>query len=163
MAAYHNTSRVVNSQAVYHVTKLLFDNVEVIIPQQEVVSIESIHELKAVGKDKKYVGRIDREQVKVPVYSFSDEMKILPGVSETRSKCVVIRHDEGDFSLLCRDIQNAVLSDMRLQEVPLCMHNGEMPLTHLCLYKETDKFLKLGLVSNAECLSQYIKKTQIDS
>lgn len=163
MAAAHDKSQAVNSQAAYHVTKLLFDNVEVIIPQREVVSIESIHELKAVGKDKNCIGEIDRKPVNVPVYSFSDEMEILPGVSEARSKCVVISHNEGDFSLLCRDIQNAVLSDMRLQEVPLCMHNREMPLTHLCLYKETDKYLKLGLVSNAECLNQYIKKTQIGS
>lgn len=147
----------VSPDAAYYVSKLLFGAVEVIIPQDEVVSIESISELNSDIKNKRYIGEIYKQKVMVPVYCFSDAMEILSHVPEDRSKCVVIRHRDGYFSILCEDVTNVVLSDMRLQTVPACMHSRIMPLTHLCLYKEAGNLLKLGLVTNAECLNEYIR------
>ena len=148
--------QMVNSGTAYHVSKLLFGGIEVIIPQDEVVSIESVYELKPGIESKRYIGEIYKQRAKVPVYCFSDSMEILTHAPGDRSKCVVIRHIDGDFSILCHDIQNVVFSDMRLQAVPSCMKKPVMPLTHLCLYKEVG-FLKLGLVTNAVCLNEYIK------
>lgn len=148
--------QMVNPGTAYHVSKLLFGGIEVIIPQDEVVSIESVYELKPVIESKRYIGEIYKQKAKVPVYCFSDSMEILTHAPEDRPKCVVIRHIDGDFSVLCHDIQNVVFSDMRLQAVPSCMKKPVMPLTHLCLYKEAG-FLKLGLVTNAACLNEYIK------
>jgi len=150
-------THALNSDAAYHVSKLLLGDVEVIIPQQEVVSIESIHQLKPADINKKYIGKIYKRHIIVPVYYLSDSMEILHGATNERSKCVVIKHHDGDFSVLCQDIQNVVLSDMRLQTLPQCMNSRAMPLTHLCLYKDTEKSLKLGLVTDAECLNKYIK------
>lgn len=152
-------NQTVNSGAAYHVSKLLLGAIEVIIPQHEVVSVESVYELSPGNNNQKYVGEIYKQWGKLPVYCFSDSMEMLTRIPEDRSKCVVIRHSDGDFSILCQDIQNVVLSEMRLQTVPACMDNRTMPLTHLCLYKEADNLLKLGLVTNAACLNKYIKKS----
>lgn len=157
MSAYPNKSQTQNSDVAYHLSKLLLGDVEVIIPQEEVVSIESIHQLIPADKNKKYIGKIHKRHIKVPVYYLSDSMEILHAATNERSKCVVIKHHEGDFSVLCQDIENVVLSDMRLQSLPQCMNSKVMPLTHLCLYKDAEKILKLGLVTNAECLNKYIK------
>lgn len=140
----------------YHVTKLVFGSIEVMVPQGEVLSVESVYELSPRSNDKKHIGVIYKKKTRIPVYCFSDSMEILRQAPEDRSKCVVIRHDEGDFSILCHDIKNVVLSDMRLQAVPACMNSRKMPLSHLCLYKESSSLLTLGLVTNAACLNGYI-------
>lgn len=159
MFGYETKSQGGNSGAAYHVSKLLFDTVEIIIPQDEVVSIESIHELSPADSSKRFIGEIYKKNITVPVYCFSDAMEIMACAPEDRSKCVVIRHGDEDFSLLCQDIQNVVLNDMRLQTVPPCMNGRNMPVTHLCLYKEVVNLLNLGLVTNASCLYEYIKKS----
>lgn len=157
MFEYQTKSQNISSGAAYHVSKLLFDTVEIIIPQDEVVSIESIHELNPTDSNKRIIGKIYKQNITVPVYCFSDSMEILASAPEDRSKCIVIRHGDEDFSLLCQDIQNVVLNDMRLQTVPPCMNGRNMPVTHLCLYKEVVNLLNLGLVTNASCLYEYIK------
>lgn len=157
MFGHETKSQNANSGTAYHVSKLLFDTVEIIIPQDEVVSIESIHELNPADNGKRFIGEINKQNTTVPVYCFSDSMEILARAPEDRSKCVVIRHGDEDFSLLCQDIQNVVLNDMRLQTVPPCMSGRNMPVTHLCLYKEVVNLLNLGLVTNASCLYEYIK------
>jgi hypothetical protein len=158
MFDYQTKSQNISSSDAFHVSKLLFDNVEIIIPQDEVVSIESIHELNPADSGKRFIGEIFKQNFTVPVYCLSDSMELLACVSEVRSKCVVIRHGDVDFSLLCQDIQNVVLYDMRLQKVPRCMTGRNMPVTHLCLYKEVVNLLNLGLVTNASCLYEYIMK-----
>lgn len=157
MIDYEYKDQALNADDAYYVCKLLFGAIEVIIPQEEVVSIESVYELVPGDEKHRSIGEIFKNKIKVPVYCFSDSMEILSQLPEDRTKCVIVRHKEGDFSVLCRDIQNVVFSDMRLQAVPTCMTSHNMPLTHLCLYKEFGDLVKLGLVSNAECLNEYIK------
>lgn len=157
MINYETRNQAVSSDDAYYVCKLLFGVVEVIIPQDEVVSIESVYELTPGDENNRNIGEIFKQKIKIPVYCFSDSMEILSQVPEGRTKCVIVRHKDGDFSILCQDIQNVVLSDMRLQTVPPCMNSRNMPLTHLCLYKEFGNLVKLGLITNAACLNEYIK------
>lgn len=156
MINYETNDQSVSPVVAYHVARLNIGNVELIIPQDEIVSIESTFTLNSMQEIKLSIGEISRDNVKVPVYCFSESMEILTGRPDDISKCVVIRHPDGDFSIVCNEIQNLVLSDMRLQNVPACMNSHHVPLTYLCLYKETDNVMKLGLVSNADCLHEYI-------
>jgi len=140
----------------YHVSRLSFGGIEIIMPQTEIVSIESVYELERDKENKKYLGLIYKQGVKVPVYCFSAEMKVLTYLPEDRFQCVVIRSETGDFAVLCNEIKNVVLSDIRFEPIPKCMENASVPLTHLCLYKENENGMKVGLVTNAACLNEYI-------
>lgn len=144
----------------YHVSKLFFDGVELLMPQNEIFSIESIYELELepVQENRKHIGVIYRQGVKLPVYGFSGMMDILKSVPEDRFQCVVIRHLQSNFAILCNEIINVTLDEIDFQDIPDCMSHGLIPLTHLCLYKEKDNHLKLGLVTNADCLNKYISQ-----
>lgn len=151
-------NKILSPDAGYHVSKLSFGNIELLMPQSEILSIESIYELDSNKKNGKYIGEIYRQGIKLPVYCFSDSMEILNYLPEDRFKCVVISHSQSDFAILCNDITNIILSDISLQNVPVCMISDVMPFTHLCLYKETYHIHKLSLVTNANCLNKYINQ-----
>ena len=69
----------------YHVCKLFFSGIEIIIPQDEVVSIESVYELTPEDENKKYIGEIYKQKARVPVYCFSDAMEVLTQLPEGSS------------------------------------------------------------------------------
>jgi len=145
-----------NSNMAYHVSRLSFGGIEILMPQSDIVSIESIYELDRDKDNNKYLGLIYKQGTKIPVYCFSETMNVLTYLPEDRFQCVVVRSEYGDFAVLCNEIKNVVLSDIRFEPIPQCMDNGVVPLTHLCLYRENESGMKLGLVTNAACLNAYI-------
>jgi len=158
MPDHNNAYQVTDSENMYHISKLYFGDIEIMIPQNEVVSIESIYELDTASTDSKYLGIIYRQGKKLPVYCFSGDMEILDYLPEGSSQCVIIRHQQGDYAVLCHDIKNIVLNDLNIQALPLCMRTKNMPLTHLCLYKEASMSMKMGLITNTDQLANYISQ-----
>lgn len=158
MFDHNNGNQIRDPENAYHISKLYFADIEIMMPQNEIVSIESIYELDTASTDNKYLGMIYRQGEKLPVYCFSEDMEILDYLPEGRSQCVVIRHQQGDYALLCHDIKNMVLTDLNIQSLPLCMLTKSMPLTHLCLYNEASMTVKLGLITNADQLANYISR-----
>ena len=149
-------NKVLGSDDAYHISKLSFGGIELLMPQNEILSIESVYELDSNIKDGKHIGEIYKQGYKLQVYCFSDSMEILKKLPKDRIKCVVIRHSHSGFAILCNDINNIILSDISIQNIPICMNSDLMPFSHLCLYKEDDHISKLGLVTNAICLNKYI-------
>jgi len=144
--------------AKFHVSILSFAGIELIVPQSEILSIESIYELETSNGNERHIGVIYKQGVKLPVYCFSKSMDLYRSLPEDRFQCVVLKHDELMISLLCFEITNAVISDIEFQKLPICMNNNIIPLTHLCLYKGTDNVRKLGMVTSTVCLNEYINK-----
>jgi len=142
----------------FHVSILSFAGIELIVPQSEIASIESIYELETNQGSEKYLGVIHKQGVKLPVYCFSKSMDIYRSLPQDRFQCVVLRHDDLMFALLCFEITNAVISDIEFHNLPICMNNNIVPLTHLCLYKDAESARKIGMVTNAVCLNEYINK-----
>jgi len=144
--------------AKFHVSILSFAGIELIVPQSEILSIESIYELETNHGNERHIGVIHKQDIKLPVYCFSKSMDIYKSLPEDRFQCVVLKHDEVMFSLLCYEITNAVISDIEFHNIPICMNNNLIPLTHLCMYKGADGARKLGMVTSTVCLNEYINK-----
>jgi len=144
--------------AKFHVSILSFAGIELIVPQSEILSIESIYELETSNGNERHIGMIHKQGMKLPVYCFSKSMDLYRSLPEDRFQCVVLKHDELIFSLLCYEITNAEISDIEFHNLPVCMDNNIIPLTHLCLYKGTDSVRKLGMVTSTARLNEYINK-----
>ncbi|MCW9046745.1 MAG: hypothetical protein OQK46_01595 [Gammaproteobacteria bacterium] len=136
-----------------------FAGIKLIVPQSEILSIESIYELESnEDNDNNYIGVIYRQGIKLPVYCFSKSMEIYKSLPEDRFQCVVLQHENIMFSLLCYEISNAIISEIEFHNLPICMNNQRIPLTHLCLYKDAENINKLGMVTSTVCLNEYINK-----
>lgn len=145
------------NDSAYYISLLGFAGKQLMIPQADVISVESIYELSPDAPNSLCLGHIIFRGNRVPVYSFSSAFELMGSVPENRVQCVILQHETGEFALLCENIQNIQLVDIRFEEIPACMNHPAMPLTHLSIYQTADHSQKLGLVSNADRLAQYIE------
>lgn len=158
MIDMHYKNKLRKTDDKYHVSILSFSGIELIVPQCEILSIESIYELESNQGNEKHVGIIYKQGIKLPVYCFSNTMNINQSLPEDRFQCVVLKHEEIMFSLLCYEITNSVISDIEFHDLPICMNNNLIPLTHLCLYEVAGGTRKMGMVTSVVCLNNYINK-----
>lgn len=141
---------------VYHVSKLYFSGLELMIPQDDVVSVDSVFELVRSRENQKPIGHLIHQGSRMPVYCMSASLDILSFVPEAHTHCIVLRHSQGEFALLCQDIKNFDLSDIIFEKLPACMVHEDMPISHLSIYKDHNGRKNLGLVSNADLLAHVI-------
>lgn len=148
-----------NQDALYHVSRLSIGKTDILLPQGNVVSIESVYELHNENSDLSTVGSLYLHGRAIKVYCLSPDMKILTSIPPGYSQCVVIRDNSIEFALLCEHIKNMQLTKIRFEAVPHCMLTNQMPWSHLSLYSDnlSEQKMKLGLVTHAELLDDYIK------
>ncbi|VAW64530.1 hypothetical protein MNBD_GAMMA09-927 [hydrothermal vent metagenome] len=156
-----NNNQPVSQNNQYYISILAFDDIEILLPQSDISSIESIYEFEKSAHKAKHLGHILNRNKKVPVYSFSSSLDLIKAYPGTRRpQCAILKHSYGEFAILCQDIRNTILSNIHFQNIPECMNNNKIPLTHLCLYQETNDRQKVGMVSNADALYNYIKNIE---
>ncbi len=146
------------SGQVYHISKLCFDGLELLIPQDDVISVESVYELSTKTDQHKYLGYIPFQGSRIPVYSLSENLQLMSFVADNRAQCVVLKYSAGWFALLCQEIKNFQLSDIRFEPLPACMNHPAMPLTHLAQYRSSSRDTQLGLISNADIIMHYLEQ-----
>lgn len=145
-------------EQLYHISRLNFDGLELLVPQDDVVSVESVYELNTKTDQHKYLGYIPFQGTRIPVYSLNTSLQLMPFVADNRSQCVVLKYSGGWFALLCQEISNFQLSDIRFEALPACMQHSAMPLTHLALYRNSATDAQLGLVTNADIIMNYLEQ-----
>lgn len=149
-------NEMTGAELVYHVSRISFGGIDILMPQSEIVSIESVFELERGQNNQKYLGIIYKHGEKIPVYCFSETMNVLTYLPQDRLQCVIISSKQGDYAVLCHDINNITLNDIQIEPIPQCMNNGIVPITHLCIYKEMMGETRLGLITNSEIFNNYI-------
>ena len=152
----NNTSNTSIKTYTYHLATLIIDNFNMFLPQSDIKSIESLYELTSEGEYNGNIGVIHKSGDIIPVYSLSKTLDILDTVPEKRNQCVVIKHDKGDYAVICTDTRYVVMTDAKFQEIPMAMRTNNMPLKYLCLFKNEHCEQKLGMISDSKCLKNYI-------
>lgn len=153
-----NEIKLKQSADLYHISKLCFSGIELLIPQSDVLSIESVYELIEEKKHQGCVGYIQQQVELIPAYCMEAELELLDVIPENRTQCVVLRHMGKAFSIVCEEVKNIQLSDIDFESVPDCIAHPGMPLSHLAIYSESEQGQQLGLISNADLLGQYMLK-----
>ena len=142
----------------YHVSLFVFDQFKLMFPQSDVISVESVYELKTAGHKSNVLGYIVYATERLPVYCLSDELTALHAVPDDRYQCGVIKSTYTNYALLCKDVKNDVIRPVSIDVMPASMSMPGSPITHLCVYKDGENNNQLGMVSNAEALSRYLHK-----
>lgn len=144
--------------SLYHVSRLKIGDSELLLPQTDVISIESIYELNHSSETKTAAGSIYRQGRVIDVYCLTASLELVQDIPESYTQCAVISEPKGVYALLCQEVRNLQLSDIHFEPLPVCMSHSGMPLTHLAVYgdSESDGRARLGVVSHAEMLKHYI-------
>ncbi len=72
-----NQQNISIPQEQYHISILVFDGIELLIPQCEIVSIESLYKLDVKDEIYHLVGKLLIQGKNVPIYCFSENMTLL--------------------------------------------------------------------------------------
>ena len=146
----------------YYISVLSFDGIDILLPQNEISSVESIYEFEKSTQNEKHQGYILNRGEDIAVYGFSSSLELISSYagSGRPQQCIILNHSYGKFAILCQDIRNMIISNIHFQLIPECMNSGQTPLTHICLYQEANNNQKVGMVSNADALFNYIRQVE---
>ncbi len=143
----------------FYIARLSMGSTELMFPQVDVVSIESVFDLVKRESSSFVIGVFELNGDVVPVYALTDQLELLYEAPEKRYHCAILRHQSGVFGLLCDDVKHLELHDIEFQSIPQCMRHETMPLTHLFSYASAAGEPKTGFVTNSDWIFHYLQQS----
>lgn len=140
--------------AAQHSAALLrIDRLNLLLPQADIRTLESVSDLDAANPLARSAGWITVRQQRWPVYCFSQELKLLQQVPIGRRACAMIAGESGYLGVLCDDV--TVIKEFKNEyfELPPAMHLPDTPILHLAQLEQG-----IACVSNAQHLSAFIAR-----
>jgi chemotaxis signal transduction protein len=146
-----NINNTASNHAANKVVVLAIDGLQLIVPQADIRTVESITDVAVADKMPKSVGWINYRGQRWPVVCLSHELLLLNVVPASRRACVMLAFDGNYLGLLCDDAK--VLANFVQQSyfVPASMRKLESPLTGLVQYEQG-----LACLSDASHLGSYV-------
>ena len=140
-----------SDQATNKVVVLAIDGLNLIVPQADIRTVESIADVAVVDKMPKSVGWINYRGQLWPVVCLSHELLLLDAIPASRRACVMLAFDGNYLGLLCDDAK--VLANFSQQNfaVPVSMRTHESPITGLIHYQQG-----LACLSDASHLISFV-------
>jgi len=123
--------------AVRPYSALKLDLLVLLVPQQEMRTLEAAGDIETAEPPPNGVGWIRFGSKRCPVFCFSEQLRRLPEVPATRRICAVLAAGEHAFGILCSDVSLLRLPDLRLSPLPEAMVLPGRPIRALALHEET--------------------------
>ena len=134
------------------------DGLNLLLPQGEIRTLESIAELDTAAPALRSAGWIVYAQKHWPVYCLSEELSLMSLVPAERRACAILAMGSGYIGILCDDM--IILNDFTAQrhELPISMRLADSPILHLVAYEQD-----IACVSNANKLTAHVNQLVIKS
>lgn len=133
---------------------LEFDDVILGIPQEQVLTIESLKQINSLQSTDKSSGTLPIGSTELPVYTLNRDFKLMNQPATHNRFCIAIKHPDGkeSFALTCDSVnQYFIEQQTAISAMPALMQNPDSPV--FALIKMEDK---LVLMSRAESMRLYI-------
>lgn len=114
-------------------TLIRLDLVELLVPQADLLTLESILDLEENGGQGGALGVIAFRRERVPVYCPTDALEPSPTLIPGRRICCVLATAEQVFAIACREVTSIVAAAAKLVELPSCMHSNHTAVRALGL------------------------------
>ncbi len=135
-----------------YITSLIMSRCELLLPQSDVISVQSIYDIDTSRPHTMSVGSIKFRGRLLPVYALSSELTLLLKIPDKHAQCALVKYRDGEYFLLCEGVSNYQTNQISFHDLPVCMKTDTMPLTHLALYKLGDNTEQLGMMTNGDAL-----------
>lgn len=116
---------------------LKLDLLVLLVPQQEVRTLEPLDDVETVEPPAYGVGWIRFGNERHPVYCFSEQLRRLQKVPATRRICAVLTAGEHTFGVMCSEVSMLRLPDVRVSPMPEAMILPGRPIHALALHEDT--------------------------
>ena len=115
--------------------QLNLGKMKVLIPQDEVQSLESTLDISVEKKDMNSIGNIINNGVTHNVFNFDDKLNVIQSMSESRRICVCLQNNDVAYGVTCDAVNKIASQEVKLVELPECMKNEYCPVLYLGIYK----------------------------
>lgn len=134
------------------------DDGTLLLPHQDVASIESVAALVPEEQEKPLVGYLELANARWPVVCISGDMEPLTSVPAGRRICLLLRSGERGFGVLCDGIQMLDAEALRVQELPACMAASFSPLAGLAIQEG-----KVVSMTSASLLAGFLEHCRFEN
>lgn len=139
---------------------LEFDNIILGFPQKQVLTIESLSNIKSQCNTERSSGTVSFGDAELPVYTFNHDLRLLNEPTSNNRFCIAIKHDDESesFAIMCDAVSQYAVDDKKnIMAIPPLMHNSDSPVIGLMKKDDT-----LALLSSGESMREYIDLKEFD-
>ena len=132
------------------------DQVNIVVPGQDVSTFESVHDLETSDLSHNSIGWVRYSGNRIPVYCFTDTFDMSDYLLENRSICVVL--NDSDIAFMCSEIRALEYTVDQILPLPDCMANSATPVEAFCLYKR-DNETRTAMLCGARSIRKFIERS----
>ncbi len=105
--------------------KLLFGKTRILLPAEELLSIEPGINVRQPKDVNDIYGCITVNNTDIQVYTLDDDLHLLPVLDNQRQVCVCLDNSHCRIGILCDAASTITLNDIKLHDLPECMHTDD--------------------------------------
>ena len=130
---------------------LLMDGLKMLIPQEQVIALETMTALDVSKADNFTVGHFQFSHKSWPVYCLSHNLTVLSSASINQKFCILLQTESNFFGLLSEQALLLKSQDIRSQLLPESMMTENSPIAELAIYNN-----EVCSISSAELLARLL-------
>ncbi len=131
-----------------HFAVLSFDGLQLLIPQNDIYSLEPTVDITPAVADNSSVGQLKQGNQVWSLYALSSDLTLLTSRPDSYRIVILMKNVQPAFGLLCEQVQTIERSQIRIHSVPPVMNCKNSPLLNLALTGE-----EVRCISSASALS----------
>jgi hypothetical protein len=115
---------------------LVFAGLQILIPQNEIYSLEPIIDMTPPVADSHSVGQLQQSGHAWSLYALSANLTLLSSRPDIYRCAILIKNSQPAWGLLCEQVYTVERSQISIHPVPPVMHGKNSPLLALALVGE---------------------------
>ena len=115
---------------------LSLDGFRLLLPQNEIHTLESVEDIGAARDDDKCAGWINLNDQRWPIYCLSADLQAMAEIPTSRRICVLLEHEDRYLGLACAEVVILERSQVTLSPLPACMRATGTPIRALAVHEE---------------------------
>lgn len=115
---------------------LVFAGLQVLIPQNDIYTLEPIIDMTPPVTDSSSVGQLQQSGQAWSLYALSANLTLLTSRPDSYRIAILMKHTQPACGLLCEQVYSIERSEINIHPVPAAMHCKDSPLLALALVGE---------------------------
>ena len=131
MTGGNDTGKTVSPARGY--MQLVIGTANLLIPLKQIISLESVLDIKQDRTRPGQIGQIRVGDVRWPVYNLGEDLQFLDDMPPARKVCVCMGKETEGYGIVCDQVNNLKDEEAKLVALPLCMKTGLSPIEALAI------------------------------
>lgn len=130
------TNSIHSSEWPEHFAVLVFGELQILIPQNDIYSLESTLDMTPPIAGSNSVGQLQQSGIAWSLYTLSSNLTLLASCPDNYRIAILLKNIQPACGLLCEQVYTIERSQISIHPIPPAMHGKKSPLLALALVGE---------------------------